>query len=65
VTIYRGVPHGVTEIRPGDWVALTHSYAAQHNRGGNVIKRRVPAREVAWAGTDQNEYYYAPIQSAT
>jgi hypothetical protein len=60
VTIYRGVPEGVTEIRPGDWVALTRAYAADHSRGGRVISKRVPARDVAWAGTDRNEYYYAP-----
>lgn len=60
VTIYRGVPEGVTEIRPGDWVALSSSYAAAHDRGGHVIRKRVPANDVAWAGTDQNEYYYVP-----
>ena len=67
VTIYRGVPAGVTEIRPGDWVALTRNVAANHTRGadGQVISRRVPARDVAWAGTDENEYYYVPVQSAT
>jgi hypothetical protein len=61
VTIYRGVPDGVSEIRPGDWVALSRSYAAQHN-GGNVISKRVPVADVAWAGTDINEYYYVPIR---
>jgi hypothetical protein len=60
VTIYRGVPQDVTEIRPGDWVALSSRYAANHGGGGHVISKRVPARDVAWAGTDQNEYYYVP-----
>lgn len=59
ITIYRGVPDGVNEIRPGDWVALTKRYAAQHG-SGNVISMRVPMNDVAWAGTDQNEYYYVP-----
>jgi hypothetical protein len=61
VTIYRGVPTGVTDIRPGDWVALSRSYAARHDRGGVVISKRVPAADVAWAGTDINEYYYVPL----
>lgn len=60
VTIYRGVPSGVTDIRPGDWVALSRSYAAAHTRGGSVISKRVQADDVAWAGTDINEYYYVP-----
>ena len=59
ITIYRGVPEGVTEIRPGDWVALSKDYAAAHDRG-HVISMRVPLDDVAWAGTDKNEYYYVP-----
>ena len=59
VTIYRGVPLGVNEIRPGDWVGLTPTYAAQHG-AGHVISMKVPVADVAWAGTDQNEYYYVP-----
>jgi hypothetical protein len=59
VTIYRAVPEGVTAIRPGDWVALSKSYAAAHERG-HIISKRVPAMDVAWAGTDMNEYYYVP-----
>jgi len=60
VTIYRGVPPGVTEIRPGDWVGLNRAYAALHDRGGGVISKRVPASEVMWAGTDLNEWFYTP-----
>lgn len=62
VTIYRAVPKGVTVIRPGDWVALSKSYAENHRRGedGAVLSMRVPVEDVAWAGTDKNEYYYAP-----
>lgn len=59
VTIYRGVPVGVNEIRPGDWVALSASYAQAHERG-KVLSMRVPAEDVAWAGTDKNEYFYVP-----
>ena len=60
VTIYRAVPPGVTEIRPGDWVGLDRTYAANHDRGGQIIRKRVPANDVVWAGTDKNEYYYVP-----
>ena len=60
VTIYRGVPIDVNEIRPGDWVALSPNYAKGHEKTGHVIKKRVPAEDVAWAGTDMNEYYYVP-----
>lgn len=61
VTIYRAVPEGVTEIRPGDWVALSKSYAAGHQRAdGPILQLRVPVEDVAWAGTDKNEYYYVP-----
>lgn len=59
VTIYRGVPLGVDEIRPGDWVSLTPDYASQHG-AGHVISRSVPVSDVAWAGTDKNEYYFVP-----
>jgi hypothetical protein len=64
VTIYRAVPIGVTDIRPGDWVALSRSYAAVHERG-HIISKRVPAIDVAWAGTDINEYYYVPMASTS
>ena len=59
VTIYRSVPAGVSTIRPGDWVALSRRYAAQHGRGV-VLSRRVPAGHVLWAGTDMNEWFYTP-----
>ena len=62
ITVYRAVPKGVTEIRPGDWVALTQRYAAGHDRGGRVLSKRVPASEVYWAGTDLNEWFWTPIQ---
>lgn len=59
ITIYRAVPVGVTEIRPGDWVALTRAYAQSHARG-TVLAKTVPVAHVAWAGTDLNEWFYAP-----
>lgn len=33
VTIYRAVPPGVTEIHPGDWVALSREYATRESYG--------------------------------
>ena len=61
VKVYRGVPNGVAEIRPGDWVAIDRGYAAQHGGAGNkVISMEVPADHVGWAGTDMNEYFYLP-----
>lgn len=62
VTIYRAVPEGVTDIRPGDWVALTSGYAATHGRH-HVIAKRVKAEDVVWAGTDKNEYFYIPLSA--
>jgi len=60
VRVYRSVPHGVTEIRPGDWVALTYDYAKWHGRG-HVISMMVPLHHVMWAGTDINEWFYVPL----
>ena len=66
VTIYRGAPSTVENatIRPGDWVSLDKAYAEQHGTGemgsSKVISIEVPADHVAWAGTDMNEWFYAP-----
>jgi hypothetical protein len=62
VTVYRGVrPDKPRKVTPGDWVALSKQYAAQH--GGTdsvVISARVSAKDVVWAGTDMEEWFYAP-----
>jgi hypothetical protein len=63
VTIYRGVPKKFKDqgIRPGDWVALSKRYAKEHGGVGSiVIKEKVPAKHVYWAGTDENEWWYTP-----
>lgn len=66
VTVYRGVPASLADakIRPGDWVALSKRYAAQHGTGesgaSRIISMKVPADHVAWAGTDMNEFFYVP-----
>lgn len=58
VTIYRGVRKSAEQvIRPGDWVGLTKRYAAQHGEG-SVLSARVSAKDVVWAGTDMNEWFY-------
>jgi len=65
VKIYRGVAKGDPNriIRPGDWVALSKSYAKQHMKpGGRILERAVSAYDVSWAGTDENEWFYTPLR---
>jgi len=59
VTVYRAVPPEVSELRPGDWVALERSWATQLGRG-KILSQRVPASHVVWSGTDMNEWFYTP-----
>ncbi len=63
IWVYRGVPRRCKDaaLRVGDWVALDRAYAAEH--GGvrcRVLRTRVPTQDIVWAGTDSNEYFYAP-----
>jgi len=69
VKIYRGVGEEskVKEIEPGDWVALDYRLAEWYARDpytnlktGEVLSKEVPAIDVRWAGTDQEEWYYVP-----
>ena len=62
IAVYRSVPEGITEIRPGDWVTLTRSYARVHGRG-TILSKKVPVGHVYWAGTDMNEWFYTPVGS--
>jgi tRNA nucleotidyltransferase/poly(A) polymerase/cation transport regulator ChaC/DNA topoisomerase IB len=62
IVVYRSVPEGITEIRPGDWVTLTRSYARIHGRG-TILSKKVPVGHVYWAGTDMNEWFYTPVGS--
>lgn len=67
IRVYRGVPAGAAQsaLRPGDWVALTRAYAANHGGpSARVVAETVPAADVVWAGTDENEYHYAPADLA-
>jgi hypothetical protein len=65
VMIFRGVSKDDPSkiIRPGDWVSLSKTYAKRH--GGKVLSRKVPAIDVTWAGTDENEWFYAPLRKRT
>lgn len=65
VAIYRAVPKSIKEsnVRNGDWVTLSESYAKQHGNyalEGNyrIIKEEVPAENLYWDGNDINEWGY-------
>lgn len=64
ITVYRSVPEGIAEIRPGDWVTLTRSYARVHGRG-KILSKKVPVGHVLWAGTDMNEWFYTPVRQGS
>jgi hypothetical protein len=56
VTIYRGVPDGVSDIAPGDWVTLVPSVAADY---GRVISKKVRASDItSWADSLLEFGYY-------
>lgn len=57
VTVYRGVPDGVSKINSGDWVALTPDIAAEY---GNVLKMQVPAKHVTSWPDSLVEFGYFP-----
>ena len=65
VRIYRAVPKGVREIRPGDWVAITKSYARDHGKHGSdpsqdmlVLAARVLAKDIVTSGDSYQEWGY-------
>lgn len=67
VTVYRSVPHGVTEINPGDWVSPSRAYAAQHGMHATdptqdlpVISRVVRASELRTEGNSVSEWGWFP-----
>lgn len=63
--VYRALPSSA-DIRPGDWISLSESYAGQHDRSSEAfafeIKSldRVTPSDVYWAGTDEQEFFYLP-----
>ena len=46
ITIYRGVPKGVTDINPGDWVTDNPRLARDYAGNGDVIKMTVKAKDL-------------------
>ena len=62
VVIYRAVPENVSSIDAGDWVALDPKYAEMHLRNSTdtIISRDVPANEIAWARTSDDEWIFTP-----
>lgn len=61
VRVYRAVPDEGCEIMPGDWVALSREYAADHahrltgDRDGVVVSRMVPVGEL-WSSDSLEEW---------
>ena len=67
ITIYRAVPHGVTEINHGDWVTTSKQYAKTHGlhpedpkQDMPVISKKVKAKHLRTPGDDVNEWGYYP-----
>jgi hypothetical protein len=62
-TVYRGVP-AAYEVLPGDWIALTATYASGH--GSRSLATQVKSlplvhpEDFFWAGWDQSEFLYQP-----
>lgn len=66
VIVHRAVPHGVTEIHPGDWVTPTRSYAEQHRESnlpegeGVILSRKVRAGDLYTEGNSIHEWGWNP-----
>jgi hypothetical protein len=67
VTVYRAVPHGVSEINPGDWVTQSAGYAKNHGRHPTdpsqdmpVISKKVRAGELTTEGNSIHEWGWNP-----
>lgn len=65
VTIYRAGPKN--ELRSGDWVSLSRTYATQHGQDAidstkdmPVHAFKVKASDIRWAGDSINEFGYYP-----
>ena len=71
VTIYRAIAKNDpnSTIRPGDWIAIDRKYAEQHGAdgfgdvGSRIISKKVPAKDIGYAGTSADEWVYAPANS--
>ena len=62
VEIYRGVPQGVSQISPGDFITTNRQLAQDYAGGGNVISQKVPYRTILDDLTEPlgEEYIYRP-----
>lgn len=62
VEIYRGVPKGIKNINPGDFVTTNKQLAKDYAGNGTVITKRVRARELLDDITDPlgEEYIFRP-----
>ena len=63
ITIYRAT--NGNSINDGDWVTLSENYAKEHNQHslnnkGNIIKMKVPVKDIQYAGDSINEWGYFP-----
>jgi len=65
VYVYRALPKGIFVMNPGDWVALTKSYARQHSKHAtdpskdlSIIRARVRARDIHTSGDSLEEWGY-------
>lgn len=62
VIAYRAAPKNA-HLEPGDWIALNEKYAQGHKGvlgREEVFSRFVPEEDIMWAGSDENEWIYAP-----
>ena len=51
------------DIKSGDWVTFNREYAKIHQqarKSKRILKKVVPAEDIEWAGTDENEWRYMP-----
>ncbi|MFA6358766.1 MAG: hypothetical protein WCY09_08950, partial [Candidatus Omnitrophota bacterium] len=59
VTVYRSAHAEAKGIEAGDYVSFSKDYANSHDRG-QLISKKVPAKDVIWQGNDFNEWVYSP-----
>ena len=72
ISVYRAVPLGSGgKINPGDWVAITRSYArahglSVHGKGGFVVLSiKVPAKHLFTDGNSLQEWGYDPSEESS
>lgn len=64
VNVYRGVPHGVTDVNHGDWVSPSLSYvqdwtkAMGRKKPMSIIQTQVPAKHLYTDRSTKQEWAY-------